>query len=405
LVSPIRSGLASSLDVDSLKLLNVLDYGAIGDGKTDDTLAFKSAIHALGTDGGTIVIPPGVYLIDPVQSIRPTHNITLALAASAILKAIPTANTASDVILIKDVSNVCITGGTIIGERYGHLGTGIPGGMGISVRGSSDIRIDGVTARDCWADGFYIGRGKLNAESRRVTINNCISQNNRRQGLSITACVGAAIENSIFSDTNGNEPQSGIDLENNHDMLVTDVTIRNCHALRNTGAGIQLVGHWRGLGIVTDSRVVGNFCSGNGRAGLWLARGTTDCVIAHNSVTKNGTNGLLIEQSSHNAVTANAFRENSRAPETSCPAVRLIAQSSHNVLRENSFGPKTPFATPVRVPNIVIDAGCLDNVVISEDKGADMGAPSSGKNRGSSTFDHVLGTARRARTARPPVKP
>ncbi|MBP1991401.1 glycosyl hydrolase family 28-related protein [Paenibacillus eucommiae] len=44
--------------------LNVTHFGAVGDGKTDDTEAFNQAILA-ADGGGTIVVPKGIYLIDP----------------------------------------------------------------------------------------------------------------------------------------------------------------------------------------------------------------------------------------------------------------------------------------------------------------------------------------------------
>lgn len=43
--------------------LNVLDYGAVGDGVTDCTQAFADAIAALG-DGGALYIPDGIYMLD-----------------------------------------------------------------------------------------------------------------------------------------------------------------------------------------------------------------------------------------------------------------------------------------------------------------------------------------------------
>ncbi|HOK77954.1 MAG TPA: glycosyl hydrolase family 28-related protein, partial [Verrucomicrobiota bacterium] len=44
--------------------LNVRDFGAVGDGKTDDTEAFRSALKAAGDAGGDVVfVPRGNYLI------------------------------------------------------------------------------------------------------------------------------------------------------------------------------------------------------------------------------------------------------------------------------------------------------------------------------------------------------
>jgi hypothetical protein len=42
---------------------NVKQYGAVGDGTTDDTAAFQAAIDSLGTNGGTVYVPSGTYRI------------------------------------------------------------------------------------------------------------------------------------------------------------------------------------------------------------------------------------------------------------------------------------------------------------------------------------------------------
>lgn len=45
-------------------VLNVLDYGAVGDNLTDNSAAFNAAINALPASGGTIFIPSGVYKLN-----------------------------------------------------------------------------------------------------------------------------------------------------------------------------------------------------------------------------------------------------------------------------------------------------------------------------------------------------
>lgn len=57
--------------------INVLDFGAIGDGITDDTAAFQNAINTIAQqNGGVIVIPSGVYNISSTLSIT-TSNVVL----------------------------------------------------------------------------------------------------------------------------------------------------------------------------------------------------------------------------------------------------------------------------------------------------------------------------------------
>ena len=44
-------------------MLNVKDFGAIGDGTTDDSVSIRNAILALPAGGGDIYFPPGTYLV------------------------------------------------------------------------------------------------------------------------------------------------------------------------------------------------------------------------------------------------------------------------------------------------------------------------------------------------------
>src|SRR5688572_16678840 len=48
--------------------LNVRDFGAVGDGRTDDTFAFDAAIRALPASGGRIHVPEGIYMLRAVST-------------------------------------------------------------------------------------------------------------------------------------------------------------------------------------------------------------------------------------------------------------------------------------------------------------------------------------------------
>ena len=55
--------------------VNVMDYGAKGDGVTDDTAAFTAALNAVGGQGGTVFAPTGNYMIKSHLVVPP--NVTL----------------------------------------------------------------------------------------------------------------------------------------------------------------------------------------------------------------------------------------------------------------------------------------------------------------------------------------
>ncbi|MCH5201473.1 MAG: glycoside hydrolase family 28 protein, partial [Oscillospiraceae bacterium] len=61
--------------------VNVKDFGAVGDGKTDDTVSIQTAINCLPV-GGRLFIPDGVYSIAPINL---KSHITLELAENAVL--------------------------------------------------------------------------------------------------------------------------------------------------------------------------------------------------------------------------------------------------------------------------------------------------------------------------------
>jgi polygalacturonase len=63
---------------------NICDYGALGDGQTLNTQAINAAITACHeAGGGTVLVPPGVYLSGTIELLS---NVTLQLQAGAVIK-------------------------------------------------------------------------------------------------------------------------------------------------------------------------------------------------------------------------------------------------------------------------------------------------------------------------------
>ena len=65
------------------KVFNVTDYGAVGDGKTLNTLAFKKAIEACHqSGGGMVMVPLGIFLTGAIEL---KSNVNLHMADNAII--------------------------------------------------------------------------------------------------------------------------------------------------------------------------------------------------------------------------------------------------------------------------------------------------------------------------------
>lgn len=219
---------------------NVKDYGAKGDGQSDDTEAINKAVEAASARRGTVYIPAGLYLIDAVSSIQMKDNTNLKMASGTILQAKPNQAEKYAVVSLSNVRNVKISGGMIKGERQDHTGTSGEWGHGICVQGCSDVAITDMIITDCWGDGIYIGSSSKQNYCQDVSIKRFFLNNNRRQGISVISAKHLIITDGIIANTNGTDPQAGIDLEPNHSQeFMQDIVLKNIKTIRNSGYGIH----------------------------------------------------------------------------------------------------------------------------------------------------------------------
>src|SRR5208283_2467007 len=66
--------------------INVRDYGARGNGLSDDTAAIRAAIAAVPASGGTVYLPCGTYLISSGLTITTSHTTITSEGTCATLK-------------------------------------------------------------------------------------------------------------------------------------------------------------------------------------------------------------------------------------------------------------------------------------------------------------------------------
>lgn len=137
--------LGAALALAAGNLYNVLAYGAVGDGTTDDSTAVAAAFTAAGA-GDTVYFPPGyTYLFNATVS---TGSDVRVLAYGATLKV----GTATPLSITGD--NVTVEGATFLGTATDHTVVAV-GGEGLYIDATaarSNIRI-----RHC--DFEWLGRG------------------------------------------------------------------------------------------------------------------------------------------------------------------------------------------------------------------------------------------------------
>lgn len=262
--------------------VDVKTTGAVGDGITNDTIAFQKALDQVSLTGGTVTVAKGIYMIDAVVGIQIRSNTNLILANDSQLSAIPNGSDAYSILRITNAENVVIAGGILIGDRYNHHGKLGEWGMGMSIRGAKNVIIKELESRDNWGDGFYVSD-----ESKNIDFCSVIADGNRRQGMSIISGENITVVNSVFKNTKGVNPSAGIDIEPNRGDAVKNARIVNSKFLNNAGPGIECY-----------------VSRGNVQATI------RDIVIENNIMAKNGAGGGIVFNASNVEMTRNIFIEN-----------------------------------------------------------------------------------------------
>jgi chitodextrinase len=314
-------------------VVNVKNKGARGNGSANDTAAFQAAINQVAGSGGTVLVPDGTYMIDAVKRLFLKSNMTFRMTSGAIMKAMPTANPRYSLLRMDKASNINIIGGKLQGERAQHRGTGGEFGHGIEINTGKNVVIEGVTSRDMWGDGFTIDYNSSN-----VTVCSVTADNNRRQGLTITAANGVVIKNSVFKNSNGTLPMSGIQIEPNLGQSTSNVKILNSQILGNKGYGIKLVVPVSGS--ITNVTIDGNTIAGNSAPGK-AAQGitinhTSGHRITNNIVKNNYQDGLgLSNGANNNIVTGNTVTGNGLGASTYGTGIIMWDRSTKNIVTGN----------------------------------------------------------------------
>jgi len=271
---------------------SVKTYGAVGDGRHDDTAAIQAAINSLPSTGGTVTIPAGTYMIDTGKKINLRSKMLLKMDPGAILKAKTTSLSRHYILAIASDTDVEIAGGQLVGDRDTHIfgsSSTEEWGHGISIGGSARrVTIRDLRVSKCTGDGVCIGGAAYD-----VVIANIISTNNRRQGLSITNCSNIRVYDSEFSYSKGTSPECGIDIEPDANGSCTDVIIKNCRLNNNAKYGLNI---WK---RTTNVTITGCTLERNGSLGIGT-NGISGLKVTNNTIRYNSATGVVYNSGTRN---------------------------------------------------------------------------------------------------------
>lgn len=192
-----------------------------------------------------VILSPGDYYVavDTNGGAALSVSSSTTLEINGVIHLLPNEHRISYVVLVKG-NNIIIKGrGQIVGDKMTHLGKTGEWGMGINLDKASHVRITGLTVKDCWGDCIYVG-----GKSKDVRIDNCILNNGRRQGISITSGRDITISDCMITNVCGTAPQYAIDIEPNEGDDCDNIRIDNV-VIENCKGGIQVYGRASGARV------------------------------------------------------------------------------------------------------------------------------------------------------------
>lgn len=263
------------------------DYGAAGDGSTDDTAAIQAAIDAIEGEGGGIVwIPEGVYKVNTTLQIGAVTGNTILTGAGKGATILKTSHISNDILQLGDGS----TTRDDISVRDIAFDSSVTrtGGAAISLDKVEKTSVDSVRFINQY-DNISTAASNSTIHINNLTITDTVATN----GTGITLSHGNDYYiDTLVMNTSGSDPKAGIFMDNVSDVFITDTHILN------SGNGIYIEpGANQTVDdiFIRDSEI--NSCDSNG---IYInASSATACVVKTIKISgvlsKNNTlNGIRI---------------------------------------------------------------------------------------------------------------
>ncbi len=253
-------------EVESSYPTNAVFASSYGFDADDATEAFKDALNS---GNSFIVIDKQTtdWIIQPTKLYDLT-NMTIVFEPGVKLRAKSGAFTSQNSILFNLVrpKNLVIIGNDAEFVMNKTEYTDGEGRHAIAIKGGDGVILKGLTLRDSGGDGIYLaGSSTTGSYSKNIVIEDVVSTNNRRQGMSIISAQDVWVRNSEFTKSNGTSPEAGVDLEpNNAEERLVNINFSNCKFSNNNSSGFVVgPGKLNSSSIPISIRVIDSEFSNN----------------------------------------------------------------------------------------------------------------------------------------------
>lgn len=267
---------ARALQERFAEVFNVKDFGATGDGVTDDSVSIQAALTAAKASPPSLVLfPPGTYSVSAQLSIGSVTTLSgygakLFLATNANVHVLRGETGATD---------ITILGLAIDGNMANQSGSG---GHGISLNGtalsSKRLAVQDCRITNCKETGIFA------TSCEEVQFTNNIVTGGGGEGIQVTtACQNVMMSGNHVKDT----VNAGISFGGDYITIVGNV-VENC----GSGGGEAITGYGETNDHVT---IVGNVCRAHVSSGHGIHVGGSALVISDNLVENARNDGIYVE--------------------------------------------------------------------------------------------------------------
>ena len=241
---------------------------------TDCTEAVQSAFDHVGIPGCrlNIIVPSNerrTWFVRPLFLRKGNRKIIFKAGVILMAKKGEFRAPSESLLTLEGVSNVTLeaTGATIQMRKSDYAQPPYERGewrMALSLRGCRNVSVHGGLYRESGGDGIYIAGGSGTRYSSNITITGVTVDANWRNGMSVISVDGLTVSDSVFTNTNGTNPQCGIDLEPDvasPPMRMERVLFRNVTLTNNTRCGFQtglygLANSTRNVSVMVDGMTI-----------------------------------------------------------------------------------------------------------------------------------------------------
>jgi parallel beta-helix repeat protein len=304
--------------------INVKDYGATGDGATNDTAAIQAAIDDAPASGGTVFFPFGNYSIGKI-SIGVKSGVTLLGAGWSNTK-LTLRNTTNDHMIVIGDGSTYTTGNAIRNMRLAGNSANQSAGALIRLHSAEDTHISGCYINDAKAQGI-LAEGTGTRNNAYVYVSDCYINTNLGDGIyALNQSYTVIVTGNVIAG-NGKNPANGAGFHSNGNDTHTIVG----NVFDENSSGIRLFNS-------SDCTVVGNTMENMDRNAITLDGSSTRNLISSNTIvspsqeTTNTYNGISLDVATSNVVTDNKI---SGTTITIATGIEEIGASNTNLIANN----------------------------------------------------------------------